>query len=388
MRPNKLTLAFASAALAGLLAACSSAATSSGSPATNSGSPAGSASGQSAAQLSNLLQANPPTFKGPTAPAKAPAGIKLGIISCSQQLQGCVDVAAGAAKAASSAGWVSRTFDGQAQTTTENAQLAAATTWGAKVILLIAIDPVTVQSGLRTAHNAGAIIVAAANGGSPPNPTTAPPAGAVWPSVDVSPSYQTVGELKAKWIIANSGGKAHVLVYGDREYPVVDLKVSSFVNAMTACKACVVSPVQYFTATQIATSLGPDTVNYLRQHPDINYIAAPYDPTVPAMVAAIKSAGMANRVKIVSDLGNQQNLQYVKNQDVQLADVAVDDTYNGYAAVDQAIRLVNHQPLAVPNNENVPVQLLDPTNIGSFASKSNGWVAPYDYASEYQKLWK
>lgn len=342
----------------------------------------------SAASLAAGSPVIPPKFEGPATPAKAPAGIKLGIISCSQTLQGCVTLAAGSAKAAKSIGWQARTFDGQSSTTTQNAQIENAVSWGAKVIELIAIDPRTVQSGLQAAKKAGAIIVSADNSGSSPNTPVSIPKGDVWPAVDVSANYYTLAESEAKWIIADSNGTANVLVYGDKEYPAIDEGIQGLLAGFKGCSKCTISPVQYFTATQIATTVGPNVVSYLRNHSSVNYVYAPYDPSAPTMVTAIQNAGMASRVKLLSYLGNQQNLGFIIAGKVQVADGAVDNTYNGYAVVDQAIRLLDHLPLVKPNNENVPTQVLVKSNVGNSAKLATGWVAPYDYESAYVKLWK
>jgi ribose transport system substrate-binding protein len=368
--------------LAVIVSGCGS--SSSGGSSTSSSSESSSGSSVS---LEATRTAIPASYEGPTTPAAAPKGVKLGIISCSQTLQGCVTLAAASAKAAGAIGWQSRTFNGESATTTENTQIANAVSWGAKVIELIAIDPKTVQTGLKVAAQAGALIVSADNSGSEPNPVLPPPAGDVWPKVDVSANYGKLAETEAEWIMADSGGKANVLVYGDKEYPAIDAGISGLLSKFKSCSGCKISEVQYFTASQIASTVGPDVVNYLRSHPEVEYVYAPFDPAAVAMVTAIQGAGLSGKVKLLSYLGDQQNLEFVSNGQVQVADGAVDNTYNGYAVVDQAIRLLDHMPLYKPNNENVPTQVLDKTNVGDSAKKTTGWVAPYEYESKFVEIW-
>jgi ribose transport system substrate-binding protein len=145
---------------------------------------------------------------------------------------------------------------------------------------------------------------------------------------------------------------------------------------------------EYFTAAQIANQVGPNVVSYLRSHPEVEYIYAPYDPSAVAMVTAIQGAGLAGKVKVVSYLGNQQNLEYLSEENVQAADGAVDNTYNGYAVIDQAIRLLDHKPMFKPLNENVPIQVLDKSNVGDSAELETGWVAPYPYEEKFVEIWK
>lgn len=342
-----------------------------------------------AALMKSARSVIPAKFAGPTTPAKAPKGIKLAVISCWQALDGCVELAAGAAGAAHAIGWQERTFDGQGSSTVQNTQITNAVTWGAKVIVLIAIDPKTVQTGLSAAKRAGALIFGTDNSGSSPNPVIKAPSGDVWPLADVSMDYGLLAVQQAKWVIADSKGKANILVYEDKEYPADIVMNKALLRTFKKyCPACTVSPTQHFVASDVATTVGPNVVSWLRNHPDVNYIYSPYDPSVPSMVTAIQNAGMASRVKIISFLGNQQNLKYIMNNQVQYADGAQENTYNGWAVVDQAIRALDHQPLFKPYGENVPLVVLDKTNIGNAASKKAGWTAPYNYKSKYLKLWK
>jgi ribose transport system substrate-binding protein len=327
----------------------------------------------------------PAAYSGPTTPAKAPANIKIAAITCYSILEGCVIPAEGISKAAAAIGWQSRTFDGGGTPTTQNAQILNAVSWGAKVIALIAITPSAVQSGLQAAKKAGALIVSGSSGLSTPNATIAPPAGEIWPAFDVSPDYKSLGQHLAQWINADSNGKANVAVYGDKEFDSINAQETGIVPALKACTTCKSSSVMYFTSTQIANSLGPETVSYVRSHPDVTYVYSAFDPPAAAQVQALQTAGLGHNVKIVSALGNAQNLQFIKSGQVEAADAAYDNTYMGFAIVDQSIRLLDKQPLIQPLGEGLPFQVLDKTNL---PSNLNSWTAPYDYQSKFIALWK
>lgn len=327
----------------------------------------------------------PPSYSGPSTPAKAPSGIKIAAITCYSILEGCVIPANGIAKAAKAIGWEERTFDGGGTPTDQNKQILNAVSWGANVIALIAITPSAVQTGLQAAKKAGALIVSGSSGLSSPNATISPPSGDIWPAFDVSPDYKSLGEHLADWVIADSKGKANIAVYGDKEFDSINAQQTGMVPELKSCNSCTVSDVMYFTATQIASALPGEVVNYLRTHPNVGYVYAAYDPPAAAMVQAIGNAGMAGRVKVVSALGNAQNLQYVKNGQVEAADAAYDNIYMGYAIVDQSIRLLDHKELVQPLGEGLPFQVLDKTNL---PSDLHSWTAPYDYESKFQALWK
>jgi ribose transport system substrate-binding protein len=351
---------------------------------TSSPSAAGGSTADSAA-MTAATQLTPAGYQGPTTPAKAPAHIKIAAITCYSILEGCVIPADGIAKAANAIGWEERTFDGGGTPTSQNTQILNAVSWGANVIALIAITPSAVQTSLRAAQAAGITIVSGSSGLSSPNAAVTPPAGQVWPAFDVSPDYKAIGENIGKWIIADSGGHANVAVYGDKEFDSINTQETGIVPTLQACTSCKVSSVMYFTATQIASSLGPETVSYLRTHPDVNYIYSAFDPPAAQQVQAIATAGMAKKVKIASALGNSQNLQYIKNGQVEAADAAYDNTYMGFAIVDQTIRLLDHQPLMQPMGEGLPFQVLTTKNLPSSLSS---WTAPFSYQDQFIKLWK
>lgn len=327
----------------------------------------------------------PATFQGPTTKAKAPKGIKIAAITCYSILEGCVIPADGIAKAAKAIGWTERTFDGGGTPTSQNTQILNAVSWGAKVIALIAITPSAVQTGLAAAKKAGAIIVSGSSGLSSPNATVAHAAGIIWPEFDVSPDYKSLGAHLAQWIIADSKGTANVGVYGDKEFDSINGQQKGIVPALKSCTTCKSSPVMYFTATQIGSTLGSQITGYVRSNPKVNYLYVPYDPPAAATVQALQTAGLGKQVKIVSALGNAQNLSFVKKGQVEAADAAYDNIYMGFAIVDQSIRLLNHQPLIKPNGEGLPFQVLDASNLPKY---SHSWTAPYSYEKKFIALWK
>jgi ribose transport system substrate-binding protein len=354
-------------------------------PANNPQNSTGTAAGQDYSALLNEARAMVPAqFEGPTKPTTPKAGIKIASITCYSILEGCVIPAEGVAKAAAKIGWEARTFDGGGTPANQNTQILNAVSWGANVIVLIAITPSTVQSGLKAAKDAGAIIVSGSSGMSSPNSEIKGEPGQVWPALDVSPDYKKLGESLAKWVIADSQGKANIAIYGDKEFDSINGQESGFVPAMKACTTCTSSDVMYFTATQIANQLGPEVVSYVRSHPDVTYIYGAFDPPSAAMVTALQTAGLGKSVKLVGVLGNAQNLDFVRNGQVQVADAAYDNTYMGFAMVDQAIRLLNGEAPIEPAGEGLPFQVLDKSNL---PEGTKSWTAPYDYESEFLKLW-
>jgi ribose transport system substrate-binding protein len=367
-----------------LLAACSSLDnSSSGSSGSSSGS--GGSNGTHAAQLKQATTESPATFEGPTAAVKAPQGVKVAVITCYSILSGCVSPATGVQTAGKALGWDVRVFDGGGSSDKQTAQMLNAISWGASIILNIAIDPNSVQDGLHAAQKAGIPVGAGSNGLDAPNPVIAPEAGKLGYAFDVAPDYGALGKKAADWIAADSAGKANVVVYSDKTFPSVLALQKGLLSGLSACSGCAVSDPQYFTGDQVAQVLPQSVVSYLRSHPDTKYVFMPYDPAAAAVVPAIQQAGYGDKVKVVGVLGSQENLSFIRDGRVQAADAAYDNQYMGYALLDQSARVLTKQPLADPHGENLPFVVLDKSNVPDAGAD---WHASYDYAAKFSALWK
>jgi len=327
----------------------------------------------------------PATFQGPTDAAKAPKNIKVAIIPCAAAFHGCTSPADAAAEAAKAIGWTVTQYDGGGDQQKQNAAMLDAVSAGANVILLMAIDPNFVQLGLAAAKKAGIPVLSGTDSTNTPNPVIKPTGDNLNYVLDVSPSLVEVGHRMADWTIADSGGKANVLIIKADEFPSVRAENQGQVEGLKACSGCVIQPFLSTTSAQVATTLGQQVVGYLRSHPEVNYVLGPFDPADVFIVNAIAQAGLGDRVKVVAELGDGQNLDFIRNKRVQVADAAIDNTYIGYAVIDQAIRVLNKQPVIEPNGENVPFQMLDETNL---PPPGTDWRASYDYKSAYLKLWQ
>ena len=197
--------------------------------------------------------------------------------------------------------------------------------------------------------------------------------------------YGALGNAAAEWIIKDSNGKGNIAVFSDKEFPSVLAFEAGLLEGLKKCESCVVSPQQYFTGNQVGATLAQMTVGYLRSHPETNYLFTPYDPAAGTQVPAIVQAGLGDKVKLISVLGDQQNLDFIRKGTVEAADAAYDNEYMGWAIADQIIRTLNKQPLFEPRGENLPFTVLDKTNL---PAPGSDWAANFDYKSKFLQLWK
>ncbi|MBN8993643.1 MAG: sugar ABC transporter substrate-binding protein [Rhizobiales bacterium] len=327
----------------------------------------------------------PTQYAGPTEPAKAPEKLKVTAITCLSILHGCVSPTVGLQNAGKELGWDVTVVDGGGNPRQQNSAILDAVSAGANVVVLVAVDPAAVQLGLKAAKDANVLVVSGSNGIDSPNPVVKPADGALGVAFDVGPNYAALGNSAAEWIIKDSDGKANIAIFSDKEFPSVLAFEAGLLEGLKKCTGCVVSPQQYFTGNQVGATLAQMTVGYLRANPDTNYIFTPFDPAAGTQVPAIAQAGLADKVKLISVLGDQQNLDFIRKGMVQVADAAYDNEYMGWAIADQIIRALNKQPLIEPHGENLPFTVLDKTNL---PAEGSDWVANFDYKSKFLELWK
>ena len=205
--------------------------------------------------------------------------------------------------------------------------------------------------------------------------------------------YVQSGVIEGSWIVADFKGAAVVLPTNDKEFGSTVTIVNSAIDTVKKCKACGLKETLFFTGSQIGNGLGQRVASALQREPDVNYVIGAFDPAVSDMVPAINNIGIGNRIEIVSDVGLTQNLQFIKDGNVEAADVVYDNTYEGYAAVDQVIRVLSGNNLyKTPGvtdqrfvySQNVPQHLVTSENV---SDPTVLWTANNDAVKHYRKLW-
>ncbi|HZK16456.1 MAG TPA: substrate-binding domain-containing protein [Solirubrobacterales bacterium] len=326
-------------------------------------------------------EANPNQWEGPTEPVEPPKDFKVAGVSCFSQLEGCLTPIEGAQHAAEELGWEFEIYDGEADPTVHSKRIQQAIQNNADAIILAAVDGNAVKSAREEAEKAGIIVVSTTNGTAP---------GEQGFVLDTSPNITEMGNAVADWIAVDSEGEGVVAPFLDREFSTNVVFDAGIKERLKDCAGCTVKPTTDFVATDVGTKLGPNTVAYLQDNPDVEYFYSTYDPAMVDQVAAVQQAGLD--VKSCSELGDAQNLSFIRNEQIQACDAAWDNEYEGYATIDQISRLATDQPLAVTEGvperfkygENIPWVLLDKENL---PEGDETYRAPFDYVSEYRKLW-
>lgn len=328
-------------------------------------------------------RANPSKWAGPTTPVALPSGtLTMAGISCNSALAGCVAPLEAIGEVAKELGWEFNLYDGAGNGETISKYILSAVTAQVDAIFVAGLDPLTIQQGLEAADKAGIPVISITSALNSPNPVVEAPPGAFWPVVDVSSDFVRSGRMMADWAIQDSAGKGSIIVLDGKESTTQISSAAAIDEINKLCAGCTTYSYTLLGA-EVGTSFPQKTLSFLRSHPDAKYIILPYDPAASALVPVLQQAGLQD-VKLISVLGLAENLQFIRDGQNQVVDVAWDNAYSGWAALDQLFRHLADQDFVDPANEGLPQLLLDKSNVGT---GSGNWATDIDYKSQYRKLW-
>jgi ribose transport system substrate-binding protein len=315
------------------------------------------------------------TWNGPTDAAKAPSDTSLAIVTCTMALEGCKLLTEGSEHAAKAVGWQSHVVNVTDPTGYDQA-LQTVIAQGADAVVLVGVDQRLIPGGIKAAHAKKIPLVSLFQNNEP---------GPDGVDVEVSPDPDQEGKLLASRMIVNNNGKVHVLFMPDDEFSLPVGVLAAAKKTLDGCSACDVKYAKEinFTAATVGTSLPGRVVAALRQDSSINSILVGFDPPVTTVIPALNAAGLKDQAKFYSQLGTTAALGFIADDNVMDSDVGASNEWGGWAAVDQAIRLLNGQPTV---DENVPVVLLTKDNLPPSGEPFTGEDA--GFKDKYLALWK
>jgi ribose transport system substrate-binding protein len=287
--------------------------------------------------------------------------------------------ATGIQDAAKALGVKVTTCDGKFTPANASACITQAANAGADGIITDSIDP----NGVTTALNAAAakkVPVVQMYG----------KAGATGPySQFVSVNDQLAHSLGADWIIADSDGKANVLmttVLGDAS--ATNAAVNGGKKQFDEnCPDCTIVNV---TSTPTTVDQIPSSVSAaLLKNPDVDYGFPEFDFLFAGFQRGVQQAGKAGHLKLVSSSQDIASMGRVENGQ-QAADAGTNRNYGGWLAMDAFVRMALGK--APQTTDYIPARIFDQSNIGTVqitdaAFKTGAWYGPTGYTGEFATLW-
>ena len=252
------------------------------------------------------------------------------------------------------------------------------------IVLSAAPDPRELQPQLEAAKAAGIpVLVTHFYDDSSPLPPTCE-ACAAGVSAIVPAPFDRAGLDEANWIITHTSGHAHVLIIGATEDIVTNGIVATMQNEyQKECSTTCSTKVVDIPPSEWGTKVEPEVAAALTADPSINVVDCLFDAQVPGAVQAIKT--LAKNVPVVSFNGSTSALTYIQNHDIAAMDVGESVGWIGYAAFDQAFRLMLGLPAG---KDQLPLRIWDSTNVSAAGNPPNlldGYGTAY--ITGFDKLW-
>lgn len=388
-----LALVMALALAIAVFAGCSSDASTEESPADTSSQQSSEEPSESteggkdfAALAEQAAVSIPSEFQGPTEKAIPKEGIKVGLVPSDAALSGPVAPLTAFEEAAAEIGWETQMYNGKGAAADQNQAIMDAISWGADAVVCASVDARSVQQALQLAQEQDVIVCSVSNGTDSPNEPADLDEGMIDFAFDVGVNYYDLGVYMADWIAADSDNAGKLAVYGASEYPSCMMTEEGLMDELATTGLTYNEEVMYFTGGQVGDALNNEVIGYLQANPDTEYIFLPYDPAAIEVCNALTTAGYTD-VKVCAILGTEAMQTLIADDaSCAVASAGYDMYYMGWAGCDQLIRLLNGQDLFEPHGENVPLCILDASNVGE--DPSGDWVAPFDYKEQFLALWQ
>jgi len=198
--------------------------------------------------------------------------------------------------------------------------------------------------------------------------------------------FNQAARLEADYTIADTGGKANVVIVTSNEVPIakgmLNAMKQEFAKCGSGCKYTIVNVPIPDWATKIQT----EVQSALVKNPAANYVIPFVDGMSQFALAGITAAGKTGKVKIATFNGTPFALKLIQDGNVLAMDVGENLDWLGWADMDQALRLlVGAKPV---QSEHTPLRVFDKSNVhqaGTPPKDSTGYGNAY--VAAYKKLW-
>ena len=372
-------------ALACAVSACGSDSSSDSGDAGSGDGGASASAGADSADVTAALEADyKGTFTAPPTSAPAPAAdADVWVVPCGKVVPGCEAPAEGAVAAGEALGWKMTIADG-ALGVGDGYSVAIRQAVAAKAdaIIVTGIDCDFAKGGLQAAKDAGIPTILFGGFDCDDKPLFTA-------EVELSEQYPTFGDFmkawgaaKARWLIKATDGKANVLNVLATDSRTASYPSIGFADELEKdCPDCSIADTVKMVVPDVAGPLAQKFSASLLAHPDANAVQPVFDSFILAGAMPQAIAGTGRKMTIVGGEGLAPAISLVHAGQVG-AEVAYDNGWAGYAAIDTTIRTLAGED-TVP--EGWGWQTIDADH--NLPADGQGYAVDYDYASAYKAAW-
>ncbi|MUL50084.1 substrate-binding domain-containing protein [Mycobacterium sp. CBMA293] len=330
----------------------------------------------------------PPTSDGP----QAVRGKRVTLVDIGMSAPTGAEFAKATELAAQRLGWTLTTIDAKYQLSTAADGVRQAIASGAEGILLFGVDCPPIKAALEQARMANIPVVNAAGqdcneaeGGGPSLFTRNvlyPPLKEGGEPVTPFKLWRQFGIAQADWMIANTDGKARVLVFDVPDFAVTAELGRGFRERLAQCGGCKIEGAVTVGVKDFGPNLQGIAEQALLKYPKSNAVNGNYsDLMTLGVAAAIRSANRADSIKAVAGSGNADELTLIRDRRGVDAGFVEQLTWDAFAAADQLNRFFADAPSVVSGEA---VTMYDREHN---MPPSGAFVPLADFGGAFNKIW-
>jgi ribose transport system substrate-binding protein len=322
-------------------------------------------------------------WTGPTTGPQA-QGKKLVIYaSADQRNGGAQGVGDGAAEAAKVMGWDFRLLDGQGSVQLRTSALNQAIALKPDGIILGTIDAHEQAPAVEKAVSLGIKVIGWHAAGAP-GPVKDPP---VITNITTDPN--DVAKAAGLYAVADSDGKAGVILFTDSIYAIATAKTNAEAEAIKGCKGCSVLAIEDTPIGDLANRMGQLTTSLLAKYGKAwTYSIAVndlyFDFSAPSLQTAGIDPGAGYPRQISAGDGSVPAFQRIRQKRYQIGTVAEPLHLHGWMCIDELNRAFAGQP---PSGFVPPPHLFIASNLTRDGGPDNLYDPENNYKEIYRKIW-
>ena len=323
-----------------------------------------------------------PSWDGPTTGPIAQPNKMVIYVSAGQNNGGACGVGRSAEEAAKAMGWSFRIIDGQGTATGRSAALRQALDLKPDGIVLGTIDALEQLHAIKEIASKGIKMVGWHAMGKPGPDRDLP----IFTNIATEP--YDVGKAAAMYAVADSDGKAGVVIFNDPIYAIANAKTQAMIDTLKGCAGCSLLMVDT-TPLKDAAAAMPQRTAWLLQHygKKWTYSIAVNDLWFDAMpptfiAAAIPGNGYPRNISAGD--GSELAFNRIRKSRYQIGTVAEPLRLHGWQAIDELNRAFAGQP---PSGYSAPVHLVTKANIEFDGGPRNEFDPDNGYRDVYKKIW-
>jgi ribose transport system substrate-binding protein len=321
-------------------------------------------------------------WNGPTTGPKAQTAKTIICVSSDSRNGGVKGVADGLAEGCKAIGWNFRVIDGRGDVEGRGQALGQAIALKPQGIVINGFDAKEQQTLAEQAVGQGIVLVGW-HAGATPGPLEKPKV-----FVNVTTPAEETSQAAAYLAIANSDGKAGVVIFTDSAFTIALAKSNAMADLIKQCKTCQVLDTRVQSLGSATKDMPQVTASLLQRYGKkwayslaINDLY--FDGMVPALTAAgIKPTGQL--FNISAGDGSTSAYQRVRSNQYQYATIPEPLNLQGWQLVDELNRAFAGEK---PSGFSSPVHIVTHENVEFDGGKSSLFDPDNGYRDQYKKIW-